>query len=70
MIAILLYKSQTESGENLSSVHNAMNITENERENLLADVISTITSTLERSLGNEVVQNDHNNYSQSLAVVY
>ena len=57
MIAILLYKSQTESGEN------AMNITENEGENLLADVISTITSTLERSLGNEVVQNDHNNYS-------
>ena len=70
MIAILLYKSQTESEENLSGVHNAMNITENEGENLLADVISTITSTLERSLGNEVFQNDHNNYSQSLAVVY
>ena len=39
-----------------------MNITEDVEENLLADDISTIISTLERSLNNEVVQNDKVNH--------
>lgn len=46
-----LYKSQTV--ENLSNPY--MTITENEGESLLAEDISTITSTLERSLTNKVV---------------
>ena len=54
----LYFYNKSQTVENWSNLH--MNITENGGDNLLADDIATIVSTLERSLSNEVVQNQLN----------